>query len=74
MGMRYSMRGEDYAGGQIVKGNPVQGRYSKGHHAYQTSEELKEFQSCVASELRGESYDSIEKVNEALTKAAEKCK
>jgi len=74
MGMRYSMRGEDYAQGQIVKGNPVQGRYSKGAHAYQTSSELKEFQSCVANELRGKNFDSIKAVNDALTNAAKSCK
>lgn len=71
--MRYSMRGEDYAKGQIVKGNPVQGRYSKGAHAFQTSEEVKKTQACVRDELSGKSFDSIKAVNDALTDAAQNC-
>jgi hypothetical protein len=67
------MRGEDYAKGQIVKGNPVQGRYSKGAHAFQTSEDVKKVQACVRDAMKGESFDSIEDANDALEKAAEQC-
>lgn len=74
MGMRYSMRGEDYAKGQIVKGNPVQGSYTRGAHATQTDPDVKKIQACVRKELSGESFNSIEAVNEALADAAQNCR
>lgn len=77
MGTRYTIEGNVPKGQVVNPSSPKNGgikqpRYTRGSANHQTSKRLKQYQSCIAEKMSGQS-GSRSDIREAFRQAANSC-